>query len=78
MGGCDMTHDQVVIILTTAAWSGGVGLVGGVLVWSGRRASVRWLTVGVATWISIERACARALSGTFTRHHAVVCRTRPR
>jgi len=49
MGGRDMTHDQVIIILTTAAWSGGVGLVGGVLVWSGRRASVRWLTVGVAT-----------------------------
>jgi signal transduction histidine kinase len=49
MGGRDMTHDQVVIILTTAAWSGGVGLVGGVLVWWGRRASVRWLTVGVAT-----------------------------
>jgi signal transduction histidine kinase len=44
-----MTHDQVVIVLTTAAWSGGVGLVGGLLVWLGRRASVRWLTVGVAT-----------------------------
>jgi signal transduction histidine kinase len=44
-----MTHDQVVIVLTTAAWSGGVGLVGGLLVWMGRRASVRWLTVGVAT-----------------------------
>jgi signal transduction histidine kinase len=44
-----MTHDQVVIVLTTAAWSGGVALVGGLLVWAGRRASVRWLTVGVAT-----------------------------
>jgi signal transduction histidine kinase len=44
-----MTHDQVVIVLTTAAWSGGVGLVGGVAVWLGRRASVRWLTVGVAS-----------------------------
>ncbi len=44
-----MTHDQVVIVLTTAAWSGGVGLVGGLVVWLGRRASVRWLTVGVAT-----------------------------
>jgi len=44
-----MTHDQVVIVLTTAAWSGGVGLAGGLVVWMGRRASVRWLTVGVAT-----------------------------
>ncbi len=44
-----MTHDQVVIVLTTAAWSGGVGLVGGLLVWLGRRASVVWLTLGVAT-----------------------------
>jgi signal transduction histidine kinase len=44
-----VTHDQVDIVLTTAAWSGGVGVVGGALVWLGRRASVRWLTVGVAT-----------------------------
>ena len=44
-----MTHDQVVIVLNTAAWSGGVGLAGGVLLWFGRRSSVRWLTVGVAT-----------------------------
>ena len=44
-----MTHDQVVIVLTTAAWSGGVGLAGGLVVWLGRRASVVWLTVGVAT-----------------------------
>jgi signal transduction histidine kinase len=44
-----MTHDQVVIILTTAAWSGGVGVLGGLLAWWCRRASVRWLTVGVAT-----------------------------
>jgi signal transduction histidine kinase len=44
-----MTHDQLVIVLTTAAWSGGVGLAGGVVVWLGRRASVRWLTVGVAS-----------------------------
>jgi signal transduction histidine kinase len=44
-----MTHDQLVIVLTTAAWSGGVGLVGGAVLWLGRRASVRWLTVGVAT-----------------------------
>ena len=49
LGARDMTHDQVVIVLTTAAWSGGVGLVGGVVVWLGRRASVRWLTVGVAS-----------------------------
>lgn len=44
-----MTHDQFVIVLTTAAWSGGVGLVGGLVLWLGRRASLRWLTVGVAT-----------------------------
>jgi signal transduction histidine kinase len=44
-----VTDDQVTIVLTTAAWSGGVGVVGGALVWLGRRASVRWLTVGVAT-----------------------------
>ena len=44
-----MTHDQVVIVLTTAAWSGGVGLLGGLLLWATRRASVVWLTVGVAT-----------------------------
>ena len=43
-----MTHDQLTIIWTTAAWSGGVAVVGGVLIWLGRRASVRWLTVGVA------------------------------
>ena len=49
LGAGDMTHDQVLIILTTAAWSGGVGLVGGLVLWLGRRASVRWLTVGVAT-----------------------------
>jgi signal transduction histidine kinase len=44
-----MTHDQLVVVLTTAAWSGGVGVAGGVVVWLGRRGSVRWLTVGVAT-----------------------------
>jgi signal transduction histidine kinase len=44
-----MTHDQVLIVLHTAAWSGGVGLVGGVVLWLTRRLSVRWLTVGVAT-----------------------------
>lgn len=44
-----MTHDQVVIVLTTAAWSGGVGLAGGLVLWLARRASVVWLTVGVAT-----------------------------
>ena len=44
-----MTHDQVVIVLTTAAWSGGVGVAGGAVVWMGRRASVRWHTVAVAT-----------------------------
>jgi len=44
-----VTHDQVVIVLTTAAWSGGVGVVGGLVVWFSRRASIRWLTVAVAT-----------------------------
>ena len=44
-----MSHDQVVIVVTTAAWSGGVGLSGGVVLWLFRRTSVRWLTVGVAT-----------------------------
>jgi signal transduction histidine kinase len=44
-----MNHDQVVIVLTTAAWSGGVGLAGGGVVWLFRRASIVWLTVGVAT-----------------------------
>jgi signal transduction histidine kinase len=44
-----VTHDQVVIVLTTAAWSGGVGIAGGVVVWLFRRTSIRWLTVAVAT-----------------------------
>lgn len=44
-----MTHDQVVIVLTTAGWSGGVGLVGGLIVWMARRSSVVWLTVAIAT-----------------------------
>jgi signal transduction histidine kinase len=43
-----MTRDQLTIVWTTAAWSGGVGVAGGILLWLGRRASVRWLTVGVA------------------------------
>jgi signal transduction histidine kinase len=43
-----VTHDQLTIIWTTAAWSGSVGVVGGVVIWLGRRASVVWLTVGVA------------------------------
>ena len=66
-----MTHDQVVIVLTTAAWSGGVGLVGGLVVWTGRRASVRWLTVGVAAVavlavVAGTIATARAM---FISHH---------
>jgi signal transduction histidine kinase len=44
-----VSHDQLLIVLNTAGWSGGVGLAGGVVLWLGRRASVRWLTVGVAT-----------------------------
>jgi signal transduction histidine kinase len=43
-----MTSDQLTILLTTAAWSGGVAVVGGLVIWLGRRSSVRWLTVGVA------------------------------
>ncbi|MFZ2015722.1 MAG: histidine kinase dimerization/phospho-acceptor domain-containing protein, partial [Nocardioides sp.] len=43
-----MSQDQLTIIWTTAAWSGSVAVIGGVLIWFGRRASVRWLTVGVA------------------------------
>ena len=44
-----MTHDHLLIVVNTVAWSGAVGLVGGVVLWLGRRGSVRWLTVGVAT-----------------------------
>jgi signal transduction histidine kinase len=54
-----MTHDQVTIVVMTAAWSGGVGLAGGLVLWAGRRASVRWLTVGVAAV-----AVAAVLAGT--------------
>jgi len=43
-----MTHDQWTIVWNTAAWSGSVAAVGGVLIWLARRSSVRWLTVGVA------------------------------
>jgi signal transduction histidine kinase len=43
-----MTQDQITIVWTTAAWSGGVGVVGGLLLWLLRRSSLRWLTVGVA------------------------------
>jgi signal transduction histidine kinase len=44
-----MSGDQIDILLTTATWSGGVALLGGVVVWLGRRASLRWLTIGVAS-----------------------------
>ena len=40
--------DQVSIVLTALAWSGGVGLLCAVLVWLARRASLQWLSVGVA------------------------------
>jgi signal transduction histidine kinase len=43
-----MTHDQWTMIWTTAAWSGGVGLLGALVVWTLRRTSVRWLVVLVA------------------------------
>jgi signal transduction histidine kinase len=66
MGTGVVTHDQVVIILTTAAWSGSVGLVGGVVVWLGRRASVRWLTVGVASV-----AVLAVVAGTIATAHAM-------
>ncbi|WP_151081992.1 sensor histidine kinase [Nocardioides cynanchi] len=61
-----MTSDQLTIIWTTAAWSGGVGVVGGVLLWLGRRASVRWLTVGVAAV-----AVAAVLAGTLATARAM-------
>jgi signal transduction histidine kinase len=43
-----MTHDQVDIVLIAAGWSGAVGAVGLLVAWLGRRASLRWLPVGVA------------------------------
>src|SRR5262249_11746369 len=54
------------IVLTTAAWSGGVGIVGGALLWLGRRASVVWLTVGVAT-----TAIAAVVAGTVATSRAM-------
>ena len=66
-----MTHDQLTIIWTTAAWSGGVALVGGVLIWLGRRASVRWLTVGVAM-VAVLAVLAGTLATSremFLSHH---------
>jgi signal transduction histidine kinase len=66
-----VTHDQVVIVLTTAAWSGGVGLIGGVLLWLGRRASLRWLTVGVATTavLAVVAGTVATSRAMFLSHH---------
>jgi signal transduction histidine kinase len=66
-----MTHDQVVIVLTTAAWSGGVGVVGGLLLWLGRRASLRWLTVGVATTavLAVVAGTVATSRAMFLSHH---------
>jgi signal transduction histidine kinase len=61
-----MTHDQLVIVVTTAAWSGGVGLVGGALLWFGRRMSVVWLTLGVAV-----TAIAAVVAGTVATSRAM-------
>jgi signal transduction histidine kinase len=61
-----MTHDQITIVWTTAAWSGGVGVLGGLLLWLGRRASLRWLTVGVAVV-----AVVAVLSGTLATARAM-------
>lgn len=66
-----MTHDQLVIVLTTAAWSGGVGVVGGIALWLGRRASVRWLTVGVAA-VAVLAVIAGTIATSramFISHH---------
>ena len=69
-----MTHDQVVIVLTTAAWSGGVGIVGGLVLWMARRASVRWLTVGVAAV-----AVLAVIAGTIATSRAMfISEPRPR
>jgi signal transduction histidine kinase len=43
-----VTSDQWQIVVITAAWSGGVGLVGLLLIWLLRGRSVRWLTASVA------------------------------
>jgi signal transduction histidine kinase len=43
-----MTHDQLSIVWTTAAWSAGAGLAGGILIWLLRRTTLRLLTVAVA------------------------------
>ncbi len=66
-----MTHDQVAIVLTTAAWSGGVGLAGGVVLWLGRRASLRWLTVGVATTavLAVVAGTVATSRAMFLSHH---------
>jgi signal transduction histidine kinase len=66
-----MTHDQLTIIWTTATWSGGVAVVGGVLIWLGRRASVRWLAVGVAM-VAVLAVLAGTLATSrkmFLSHH---------
>jgi signal transduction histidine kinase len=43
-----MTSDQLEIVLITAAWSGGVGVLGLLLAWTQRHRSLRILTAGVA------------------------------
>ena len=41
-------NDQVSIVLTTLAWSGGAGLACWTVAWLARRSSLQWLSVGVA------------------------------
>jgi len=43
-----MSRDEVDIVLIAAGWSGAAGVVGLVLAWVMRRASLRWQIVGVA------------------------------
>ncbi|HEX3931081.1 MAG TPA: HAMP domain-containing sensor histidine kinase [Nocardioides sp.] len=66
-----MTHDQVVIVLNTAAWSGGVGVAGALVLWLGRRASVRWLTLGVATTavLAVVAGTVATSRAMFLSHH---------
>jgi signal transduction histidine kinase len=64
-------HDQVAILVHTAAWSGGVGVAGGVVLWLARRTSVRWLTVGVATTaiLAVVAGTVSTSRAMFLSHH---------
>lgn len=66
-----MTRDQMVIVVTTAAWSGGVGLAGGLVLWLARRASLRWLTLGIATTavLAVVAGTVATSRAMFLSHH---------